>query len=920
MSFDVVTELLLDGVWTDISSDVRQSDGVQITRGRADEASTVDVSSCTLTINNTTGKYSPRNPTGAYYGVIGRNTQVRVLSGDATDNYLALPGGAASYATTDDAVSLDITGDIDIRVEVEPETWRPSGSGYGLAQKATPLNPFLRSWKFWLDESGFLNFMWCPDATISADITVKSTAAVPLTSTRLAVRVTLDVNNGAAGNTVAFSTSSSINGTYAALGSSVVTAGTTVIDANDGQLDVGRVGLTWDDTSDPDVLFHGKLYRAQVRNGIAGSIVTSPDFTLQDSGATSLTDAQSRPWSWTGRAVMVNPDTRFHGEVSSWPQRWDKTGRDVYVPIQAYGVMRRFGQGTAPLRSVFYRALTSLSDVVAYWPCEDAEGSTEFASALPEHPPMYPRGEVEMAAFEDFKASEPLPRMSGVRWIGDVLPYQNTGFTQVTFLLAVPDFGTTVSETVCLIQTTGTAPRWSLDVTPAGSLVLRAFDADGVQLFASGTTFAVNGKLMRVSVELVQVGANVEWGVATLEVGQTTGDYGSGTQASRTVGRVTRLGMNVAGAQLDETVVGHIAVQNEMTSIYTLADQLNAYSGETAAARVTRVCEEANVAVSIAGSVSESVALGPQLPMTFLEVLREAEAADMGILYEPRGFLGLAYRTRASMYAQDAALTLDYTGGTVSGIEPTEDDDGTRNDITVSRVNGSSARAQLETGPLSVLAPPDGVGRYDDEVTVSLERDEDLPYQAAWRLHVGTIDEPRYPVLGVNLANAAFTSDAGLTSDAQALEIGDRLVVTDAPAWLPPGDIQQIAQGFTESLGQYEWAIEVNCTPASVWDVAVWDDSSGPGEARYSSDGTTTTEDLTTTETGVDVTTPTGPVWSSTGVPFDIVIGGERMTVTAVTGVGTNQIFTVTRSVNGVVKTHASGAVVALYKPGIYAL
>jgi hypothetical protein len=49
--------------------------------------------------------------------------------------------------------------------------------------------------------------------------------------------------------------------------------------------------------------------------------------------------------------------------------------------------------------------------------------------------------------------------------------------------------------------------------------------------------------------------------------------------------------------------------------------------------------------------------------------------------------------------------------------------------------------------------------------------------------------------------------------------------------------------------------------------------------------------------------------------PFDIMVGGERMTCTGITGTGDPQSFTVTRSVNGVVKSHLSGVQVQLADP-----
>jgi hypothetical protein len=50
------------------------------------------------------------------------------------------------------------------------------------------------------------------------------------------------------------------------------------------------------------------------------------------------------------------------------------------------------------------------------------------------------------------------------------------------------------------------------------------------------------------------------------------------------------------------------------------------------------------------------------------------------------------------------------------------------------------------------------------------------------------------------------------------------------------------------------------------------------------------------------------------------MIGGERMTVTAVTGSSSPQTLTVTRSVNGVVKSHATGVPVVLADPNYLGL
>ena len=76
-----VVAIYVNGAWTNITTAVRVSDGVVISRGRRDEEGTLAPGTCTMTLNNADGRFSPRNPAGPYYGSIGRNTLVRVSMG-----------------------------------------------------------------------------------------------------------------------------------------------------------------------------------------------------------------------------------------------------------------------------------------------------------------------------------------------------------------------------------------------------------------------------------------------------------------------------------------------------------------------------------------------------------------------------------------------------------------------------------------------------------------------------------------------------------------------------------------------------------------------------------------------------------------------------------------------------------------------
>jgi hypothetical protein len=73
-------DLLLGGVWTDVTQYVYQRNPVQITgMGRADWTSTIQPAQLTLTLNDRDGRFTPKNSAGAYFPNITRNTQIRVF-------------------------------------------------------------------------------------------------------------------------------------------------------------------------------------------------------------------------------------------------------------------------------------------------------------------------------------------------------------------------------------------------------------------------------------------------------------------------------------------------------------------------------------------------------------------------------------------------------------------------------------------------------------------------------------------------------------------------------------------------------------------------------------------------------------------------------------------------------------------------
>jgi hypothetical protein len=210
----------------------------------------------------------------------------------ASGTYLYLPGTGTNHASAPDAAALDITGDIDLRAKVSLDDWTPSGSNALVAKYGTAGQ---RSYMFQVaSPSGVLQLNWSADGTnvITKNSTVAPTIADGAT---LWVRATLDVNNGASGNDVTFYTSTD-GTTWTQLGATVTTAGTTSIFSGTSILEVG----TW---AGGNSIARGKFFRAQVLNGIDGTVAFDANF---ETSITSLNQTSFTESSVNAATVTIN--------------------------------------------------------------------------------------------------------------------------------------------------------------------------------------------------------------------------------------------------------------------------------------------------------------------------------------------------------------------------------------------------------------------------------------------------------------------------------------------------------------------------------------------------------------------------------------------------------------------------------------
>jgi hypothetical protein len=910
-------EIYVNGAWTGIAPDVYSRDQITITRGRSDEGQAIDPAEMQLTLDNRSGNYSPRNPAGIYFGQIGRNTKIRYWVANGEPRLRFESGSGSNQFYMPDTAGISITGDIDLRSDITLPTWRPSSDSSSVATTAylgIYKGTVNVSYRLALEPTGELTFEWTSGGGSTASKITSDQPVPGATTGRKAVRVTLDVNNGSGGKTASFyhSSDDTMSGTWI-LFSTITSAGTTsIFNSTESLGTVTHMNGT-------------EINAIEIRNGIAGSVAANPIFTAQASGTTSFNDGTGNTWTRAGTGLFLdNKHYRFWGDASAWPVKWDRSGNDVYTQITCNGMTRRLGQGSTPLKSAMRRGIPAIgSDLVAYWPLEDGLDATSLAPGITGVSNGRIIGRPTLSSYSNFIASDDVPSVGTGRLYLQVPHYTNTDEFQVRFVMHVPP-NTIPNNTVLMRIKTNSSLGWIDWIYQTGDIVLfETYTNLGILSLTTASfdiTDQVNGQDARISLEFNKNGTGVDLKIVALPIGEDSGLTYSETNASITLGSCTSLLINPNGADLGDFAIGHVTVEKNITSVFDSAHALErAYRGEAAHYRIERLCDENDIPINLRGGGEDAEFLGYQGRGDLVTLLRESAAADGGFLIEQRDADALYYRTRESVYNQPARASIAYSDNNLQSFEPVEDDQRTRNKVTVQRDSGQSATIEDTDSVLSTNDPPDGVGIYDESATISLYSDEQAVHQACWRVRLGTVDEARYPTVEINLAHPDFATDQALTRQILSLDVGDRIEITDPPVWLPPEAIGQIVQGYHETIAQFEHTIAFNCAPAAPYRAAVYEGH--PDHlARYSNENTVTNEALDTTETGINIIYSAGPDWTHADGDYDIMINGERMTVTGVSGSGGTQTFTVTRSVNGIVASHTTGANVRLFEPSYYAL
>jgi len=220
------------------------------------------------------------------------------IKGGEVDRYLELPGTGSNGASSPDTTAAFISGDLDIRVHVALDQYA-SGAEQALVSKfATSPN---YQYMFRISGGGGLSLRFSEDG--STDIGGGTPTPIPAADGEpIWLRATLDVDNGSGNHEIKMYTSSD-GVSWTQLGATDTNTGVVTLNTTgtDDPLYIGTSNSVARPTA-------GKVYRAQVYDGIDGTLVA--DFNPNDAGPYGIGSFQSSSTgeTWTIDRSAEDPD------------------------------------------------------------------------------------------------------------------------------------------------------------------------------------------------------------------------------------------------------------------------------------------------------------------------------------------------------------------------------------------------------------------------------------------------------------------------------------------------------------------------------------------------------------------------------------------------------------------------------------
>lgn len=614
-----------------------------------------------------------------------------------------------------------------------------------------------------------------------------------------------------------------------------------------------------------------------------------------------------------GTPIRVSRDgvVRGYVQASQWSadesddfRRTPKRGK-AWVDVESAGLLQQV-IASPRLDSPIIRDTRPLDFLVDFWPCEDESGATRLSNLVSGgRAARWFGGDLSLASDDrPGGAARTVQTPSGVRVAGAFQsnPGDGTGWTAV-FAAKLP---ATMSGTYLEFfhWTDSTGKRWSWEVNNADYRI-RVYDADGTLLETRvGTYAATPNQWVRYSITASATAGTVDYEV----VWWPEGGVGNGgfidSFSAASVGSLRAWDRPATAATVDAGLCSVYGVASTVVegAVY---EAFQGHRGELAGYRFGRLMTELGYAWSWIGDPDLSTPMGPQPAETMTEILREIRDTEDGLIFDTRDALEVTFMLRAARCNQ-TPIRIAVTELVARPREVT--DVAFANLVTVkNRAGGEAVAADLD-GPLGVAAK----GPWEQSVDVNVYPERLLDDLATWWLNRGTVNEPRYPAITINL----YALGPARAAELADIDVGQRLEISGLRA--DPVGLHVLT--IDEPIGwPNAWSLTLTCAPDSVFGVGVY------GGTRYGSASTTLAAAAEINATSLQLTTSRyGDRAWSTATPYDILVAGQRFTVTSMpapSGTGPwTHTATVVPARNGIVKRCPAGSPVQVVDAARYAL
>lgn len=509
---------------------------------------------------------------------------------------------------------------------------------------------------------------------------------------------------------------------------------------------------------------------------------------------------------------------RFDGYVDEWPVNWPGgSGNYSDSTVTATDLLARIGT-RQKLHSVIAETIL-LDNPSAYYPLSEPEGSTLVydqsgtVGGTSLGLKQYGTGGTVTFAGGTGPATDgasaplfaPASSSNGVYISGPTAPLFNAATGEITLEAGFATTTVTQQTIAQISDDWGNLLRLELD--PVGHVSALYWPAS--TSFAATAEVVASATYVGGSTHLAAARLYYNAGVVTLSLTVDTTLIGTATSSTRWTPRFSNLDI---GGRVDGFIftgtLSHVAVTPSKLSDARLLDhraaQRDGFVGERSDQRIARIAAWANIPtarLSLDVGVSTNIGHVECTGMSPLDYMRKVEDTEGGLLFAD--MLGqLTFYNRARFYTPgdpDVTVPSRLLNGDVRYVKNLQD---VRNEVIGSRTDGAAKTAR-DTASITAY------GLLSESLDLITRSDAEVTDAVNWRLN--TSSQPRTRVTDMSLD--AYTDATYSPQILSGLGIGARVTVTGMPTQAPATTLDQMVQGYTETISDTEWSFSANTSP-----------------------------------------------------------------------------------------------------------